>query len=402
MIRALTMVFCLVASASAAPLDLGDHDSLPMVSVPFEPPRTDIVTLDQVWRLDCGEDAPVVVGRIDAAASTPDGGVLLLDRQMGHVLLVDARGRFVRTYGRSGDGPGEIRNANDVCSLPGGRVGVAEGAPSGTFVFGGSGRFVVLDGAGDPVDSFRPAEQAVSGEFPSLRDVRAVGDRLLAGYHLSRVAPPEITSCNRLILCDGAGEKLAVLGEKTTVSSFTQAVSREADYFEPYGTGRYDLAADGRVALLPERDAYVVVLRHPDGGGLRLVGQPRPRERSPGEIAELVEANRAGPFGWEACAAEPALRGVRFRPDGSLWVEVCPPARRPEPGDFGTFDVFDRDGRLERRVRLVVPGDPATDRLVSLADGRFALVRNHHDAVDGSATADPDPAVLLLRPAGAP
>jgi hypothetical protein len=392
----LLVLALLVSSSSAGPADLGDHDSLPMVPVPFAPPRTDIVSLDQVWRLDCGEDAAVVVGGIDAAAAAPGGGVLLLDRQLGHALLVDARGRFVRTYGRAGQGPGETAAANDVCALPGGRVGIVEGAPSGTFLLGGTGRINVLDAAGDPLLSFRPAAQAVSGEFPTLRDARAVGDRLLVGYNLTRVSPPEITTINRLILCDGAGDLLATLGEKTVVSSFTETKSREADSFEPFGTGRYDLAADGRMALLPSRDAYVVVVRAADGGGLRLVGQPTARVRTPREIAAAEAANSAGPFAWVACETEPALVGVRFHPDGELWVELCPQAARPEPGDFGTFDVFDRWGQLLRRVRLVAPGDPATDRLLALADGRFVLVRNHHVPAD-SAADDVGLAVLMLR-----
>ena len=101
-------------------------------------------------------------------------------------------------------------------------------------------------------------------------------------------------------------------------------------------------------------------------------------------------------FYWEACATDPALVGVHFRPDGKLWVERCPLTADPEAGDFGAFDEFDREGRLLRRVHLRAPGDSATDRLVALSDGRFVLMRNHHVAADSEAE-DVELEVVLLR-----
>jgi hypothetical protein len=396
-----TILILLLASTAAAELDLRNHDGLPAIEVPTAAPWEETVELTEVWRLDCGAEAEVLVGRVSTAAAAPDGRVLLLDRQLGHVLQVDADGAVLRTYGRAGDGPGETDNAFDVCALPDGRVGILEGAPSGTFIFGGTGRLIVLDAQGDPHATIRPAEQATSGEFPTPRGVRVVGDRLLVGYQLTQVAPPRITTVNRVVLCDDEGAVLATLGEWTVESSLEEAVGREVDLFEPYGTGRYDLASDGRVALLPERDAYVVVVRGPDGAGLRLEGTAEARRRSRDEIDALVEENTSGPFTWEACTAEPALAGVRFRPDGRLWVERCPLTTDPETGDFGTYDEFDREGALLRRVRLHAPGDPASDRLVALADGRFILIRNHH-VDEESEEADVELEVVLLRPEEAP
>ena len=83
-------------------------------------------------------------------------------------------------------------------------------------------------------------------------------------------------------------------------------------------------------------------------------------------------------------------------PDGKLWVERCPLTTEPAPGDFGTFDEFDRDGTLLRRVHLRAPGDPATDHLVHLADGRFVLIRNHHVTEDSEAD-DVELEVVLLE-----
>jgi hypothetical protein len=54
----------------------------PVRQVAAEAPITEIVTLREVWRLDCGEDSEHLVGRITAAAPGPDGSVLLIDRQL--------------------------------------------------------------------------------------------------------------------------------------------------------------------------------------------------------------------------------------------------------------------------------------------------------------------------------
>lgn len=386
----------LIPATAFAQLDLRNHDDLPVVAVPAETPAEETVEPVEVWRLDCGTDSDLLIGHIRTASAATDGALLFLDDQLDQVLLVDAAGTFQRTYGRAGDGPGETRNAFDVCSLSGGRIGIAEGKPSQVFTMAGTGMFIILDANGDPLDQFRPAQQATSGEFPHLRGVRVVNDQLLVGYHLIQVSPPRFTAINRIILCDDTGAVQATLGECIVDDSLENTQGYESNEFEPYGTGRYDLARDGRIALLPERDTYLVVIRDPDGGGLRLEGQADARRRTRKEMDELVEMNTAGPFVWEACETDPALVGVRFRPDGKLWVERCPLTTEPAPRDFGTFDEFDREGKLLRRVHLRTPGDPATDHLVHLADGRFVLIRNHHVTEDSEAE-DVELEVVLLE-----
>ncbi|RKZ13705.1 hypothetical protein DRQ50_10100 [bacterium] len=393
--KPLTLPFLLIAATATAQLDLSDHTALPVVQVPAEAVLEQTIELQEVWRLDCGAEAEILVGRISTAAAAPGGGVLVLDRQLGHVLLVDNSGSVRRTYGRSGEGPGETKGLFDVCALSGNRIALMEGKPPMTFGMG-SNKVVVLNEAGDPLGTLRFAPVHAPHEPSELRGIRTDGKHLLIGYHQTHFEPPNITSSSYLVLSDDQGKVLADLGSRTHQEALAATTMNEADYFEPYGTGRFDLAVDGRMALLPERDAYVVVVRDMDGGGVRLEGTTVARQRSRSEIDVLVETNSGGPFAWEACVTEPALVGVHFRPDGKLWVERCPLTAPQEAGSFGAFDEFDREGRLLRRVHLRAPGDAATDRLVALSDGRYVLVRNHHVAEDSEAE-DVELEVVLLR-----
>ena len=59
-------------------------------------------------------------GRIGDLAVTPNGNIAVIDQLASVVRVFDARGRFIRSVGRPGKGPGELSiNSNGIYALPG-------------------------------------------------------------------------------------------------------------------------------------------------------------------------------------------------------------------------------------------------------------------------------------------
>ncbi len=378
----LLLVILLSSSACAHDLpagaiDLTDYGPLPVIEVPVSVSHTDTILLENQWRFACGEDSEILVGRVHNVAAGADGRVLLLDRQLDQVFVLDRHGRYLRTCGRSGEGPGETNASQDVAELPDGRILIIEGTDPGSYNFGGRGRILVWNASSDPVATWYPANQKETGEFPTARGLCVAGDRIMVGYQMMRVAPPEYTTISRLIQLDDTGRISALLGDHTVVGSFEDTAHHELDNYEPYATPRFDMGADGTMVYLPERDRYLVVVRRADGSGLRLENDIDGPRRTDAEKQDLITEHSVAPFTFEPCETKPVLVGVHCRPDGCLWVERTPMA--PEaPGVFGRYDEFSPRGELLREIVLIAPGDPAVDKLCFLADGRFILIRNHH------------------------
>lgn len=61
-------------------------------------------------------------GNVTEMAVDSDGSMYVYDAQVPALRKYDANGRFLRTFGRGGQGPGEYRSAGGLAILPDGRV----------------------------------------------------------------------------------------------------------------------------------------------------------------------------------------------------------------------------------------------------------------------------------------
>ena len=120
---------------------------------------------------------------------------------------------------------------------------------------------------------------------------------------------------------------------------------------------------------------------------LIIKGPHRPHRRTEQEKQELAAALIAIGDGGERIQIKsqiedfsPALAELWAQADGSLWV-LPTSGRYDQPaGVMQTYDVFDGEGRLARRLQVACEGDPLQDRLVFFAPGRAALIRGARDA----------------------
>lgn len=70
------------------------------------------------------EDGPeeYMLGEVADVALAKDGSLFVFDRQVPVVRHYDASGRFLRSVGRSGSGPGEYRSVSGIATTPDGRL----------------------------------------------------------------------------------------------------------------------------------------------------------------------------------------------------------------------------------------------------------------------------------------
>jgi hypothetical protein len=92
---------------------------------PLEPPL--VYDMNEQWRLASETpDGELVFGMIKDVVVGSHGKVYLLDQALLTVHVVDESGTYLGHIGRGGEGPGELRSANDLLVDREGRVGVVD------------------------------------------------------------------------------------------------------------------------------------------------------------------------------------------------------------------------------------------------------------------------------------
>ncbi|MBD3221626.1 hypothetical protein GF314_10325 [bacterium] len=392
--RTLPMLILLFLVRAALAADLAPialHDGWPVRDLPADPPEEVTLATEVVWTLDCGDQAETLVGRLRHAAAGHDGRLFLADTQMGHVLQISPEGEVEAARGREGEGPGEFKGLYRVMQLPDGRLGAVGGAPAPTFVIGLRGELVFIDADDDPASHWLVGGDPGSVPTTAVRDLRQAGGRLLVVTDRTQVSPPEMTQVRELSLLEAPDGARTVIARQLWTTAMDDVAFHERDQFSALAYGRCDLAADGRVAVAPERDRWLVAVGEPGGTGVvwhRPIAGPvrsddqREAAREEQGVADLTQI----------CERDPVIGRVRWRPDGRLWVE--PRGVAPRPGCVACFDEITADGHLARRVHLAVDGAPEHGRLQLLPDGRMVWFEGFEwrdDAFEGA------PRVRLLR-----
>jgi len=126
---------------------------------PGEPVQTkDAPVLKETLRLDLGREYDgAAIASIGDLAVGADGGIYILDNRGGRILRFDSEGKFLGTFGRPGQGPGELQRPMSLVRSASGDIVVSDGNFS---VFSGDGVFLKRI-AGRPnslVDAIFPAK----------------------------------------------------------------------------------------------------------------------------------------------------------------------------------------------------------------------------------------------------
>ena len=146
-----------------------------------------------------------IFGAIASIVRLTDGSIAVADPLATSVSVYDPDGRFMRRWGREGDGPGEIRRLSRMYS------GTAD---SVMLAHGGDTRLTVFSALGEAGRSFPPSE--VSGDTLFAADSWLHGrfwvdgaleseGRARVREALDRVPPPRGAPGYRPVLVDGSG-----------------------------------------------------------------------------------------------------------------------------------------------------------------------------------------------------
>jgi hypothetical protein len=319
-------------------------------------------------------------GQIVALAVDDAGNIYVLDQQAQDVRVYDAAGKYVRTLGRPGNGPGELsRGVSAVLIGNGDTVYVADimlqrmsryapdGSDAGTFPI--------------PLDQGISARWEMTGHNTFLQQVQSVP------VPEGTDAPPPIN----LILSrttDGSLQD-TIMHLKASETVQISATGPRIRLFQPEAV--WTLLPDGRIATAINSTYRIEV--HAADGTLERVIQ-RPVDRKPvGEsdrqgflkaLREVWERNGVPPQAIPQLIAAvsfadyyPVFANLLSGPDGSLWVQHIQTAAEMTAagGDFNaqdvgspTWDVFDADGRLLGTVTF---------------PDRFTPIRFHGNSVYG-------------------
>ncbi|MCP4571799.1 MAG: hypothetical protein GY838_05550 [bacterium] len=328
--------------------------------------------LRELWRTG-GNDDGLMFGVVSQILCDDEGLVYLLDRQLAQVPVMAPDGTHVRTVGRAGEGPGEVRRPQDMIFFPDGRLGVAKAHP---------GSIVGLDRDGLPAGTFRLG----------VADSGHQGGHGLTGIHAATCRGGNLVlDCSRAMPGDGGqesnlylasfdpeGKELCRYFETTLSMDFGDCHMSEAADDRPRA-GRWTVGPDGRVYVASQRNAYQIEVYAPDGVLVRTIERDyRSLMRSDAETAVIREyyedfvAQLPGSCEYEFEPTRPDIETLYVFDDGRLWVRTSRSGHHQPAGTILALDEFGPGGEYRGQVRI--PGVFDADRDFFFLPGHGYLV----------------------------
>jgi len=365
------ILFSLVTSVGAAPWKAGTatEDGVPAVLNPATPrDGTRVLKAREAWRLGADEVHDPLLGRVTDVLTDANGNSYVLDGDLSQIHVVDRDGRLLRTIGREGDGPGEIRNADQLIQLPGGDIGVLEMMPGGV---------VVIDPMGEPREGFHPGGEG--GDFMMFPGhIEADDQGIVLGRVATSMTDAAVVTTYSLARYARGGAPLVSffsLREEQKGDEISLSMGEEKDAF----TRQWTLLPDGGVVVFSDSFDYRLRLYGADGSPRGIIRRDYDTlKRTPEDLAaarkqaaEMQE--RFQGVRQEVEERERDISSVVARPDGSLWVANSA-GDRARPDGVGLLDVFDPQGRYTHTLRIEgVDFDPGRDRYLIDGDRLYVL-----------------------------
>jgi hypothetical protein len=325
----------------------------------------------------------MVFGVLGHVASDVDGNIYLLDIQLDEVLVLSPDGEYIRTIGRSGDGPGEFRRPVGLFTTSSGEVAIVQRIP---------GRIVLLTPTGEPAGTLT-VPQADDGVLAFNGAARSGNHFLVASQRFSRrETGAEVIAS--LVRVDVQGNPTTTYFEQRVTRNFAAS---ELEEREVSGTLLWRVGPEGTVFVSDDFDAYRIKVWRPEGAIDRVIEREyEHRSRSADEMTRRVPRPRMGRrrggrgAGVEIKPSETDrdILDMFPRADGTLWVLSSRGAFDGPEGAIGGFDVFDTDGRFIRQITLVGRGDFDEDVFYLIGERFYVItdVRPALAALRGSAT----------------
>ncbi|MHB1191739.1 MAG: 6-bladed beta-propeller [Longimicrobiales bacterium] len=300
MARAMLLVAAAVAASGVA----GEPGwAQQMVEIPAQD-RALPSTLEEVFRVGSIAGAEwETFGNIRGVAFDAQGRLHIFDQQSSRVVVTDARGKLVRTVGRAGEGPGELRMPVSFTVLRDGTIVIADMGhrayqlfgPDGAFQrmvsFGGDGGMIrvgdmaadprggaILTGGGNMTISMSREGPGAPPALPTDRPIESIslaGATAEARLVASGWQPPRPEGPASVVRAGGGGNSVA-------------AVQGSRTFEPPLLMGPL---ADGGVAY-SDSSAYAVKVVSPTGALQRVIRRPFSPRPVTAAIQEAEKARR--------------------------------------------------------------------------------------------------------------
>jgi len=333
--------------------------------------------LQEQWRIGGEDDEENFFGVIGQAFTDDQGQIYLVDYQLDEVQVFSADGGYLRTLGRQGEGPGEVRGIRGALLMPTGTLAMVQGFP---------GKLVQVDLDGTPAGSVWPGRSDPTAGGMMRLTGAACQDGLLviSGTRIDR-GERTVTRHNFItsFTTDGAAQ-VSFLAAPYEIDRTRREVIEAHGYF-PHTC--WAIGPDNRVYVAPERNRYLIEVYNPQGEcersfERRYESYRRTAAERERVAAELQPRRRRNPQPVPVTveATEPDIARLHVAADGSVWVLSSRGRRNQESGILATYDVFAPDGRFIRQVSMACEGHGQRDALIFLSDGRFLLIKEQVEA----------------------
>jgi hypothetical protein len=324
-----------------------------------------------------------------AVRELADGRVIVLDRGVALVLLLDSTLSKATPIGRIGSGPGEYRSPIDLLALPGDRTAIRDWA---------SDDFLIVTPDGKPGGTL--PNRGGSGCAISVRAQARIFRATDRDGRFYTEAEPR----------DYSGGGIGRVVDRAAIERWDGSCHADTLAFVPprggvsYPAGDvlpfpnpilWAVAPDGRVAIV-HPDPYRIDIV--DSAGVLHAGSPirydrvrvdeaikRAWREEQAKPMAAITMSRTGAVGtrmskrrvtepgrWPAYLPPFLASAARFANDGALWVQRTTRADAPP-----TYDLIDEGGRVERQVTL-----PKRSKLVGFGDGTVYVVRLDEDDLE--------------------
>lgn len=340
-------------------------------------------------------------GLVSDAAFGPSGEVFVLDAMNGRVRVYDLSGRHLRSFGRSGGGPGEFVLAQALVVGAGG-ITVLDSRQHRFVRFTHDGTHLETKRnpeAPDRIDTMIPLRHGYWLGAAVARS-HVAGLESLVGLSQSAVNQrlPEYRHANkRVVLLMHPGAKPDTLTAYNEGSVWFVASDRYGPIDRPWGEGGcWTVSGDSLVAVVDNYTGQLTI-RAIGGTGPRIIKQgrapvtPKPLSVADWREAETrIRAKRSIPPQTSLIGPPFAaqISGCRFDDTGAVWLRMM----APEPSN-----------RLNSRW-LVVPADARPQRVVEIPSG-FHLLAIRGDMLLGTRRGEYDTQYIeilrILWPAAA-
>jgi sugar lactone lactonase YvrE len=333
-------------------------------------------------------------GRIDGMAVAEDGSIYVLDAQASAIRVYAPDGAHVRSFGRSGEGPGELKQPAGMAFLSDGRLLVRDPGNARINVYSPTGESLTTWPI--PGGFFTSAPIYVDRDDNVYTDViaerRENGSWNVGLLRLDREG--QVVDTLRRPHADYDPPALTA----QRVSGSSRSMSMSSVPFWPQLITTLNRAGEFVGGIT---DRYAVQTWHGDGKVTRIERdiEPVPVVAAEADAAtERITRNMRGldeSWRWDGPrppATKPAYTEARVAEDGRLWVrtsqpgELQPPDPDAEPDDKGRmpveqwlepmmYDVFEPDGQLAGTVIM-----PARFRPMVMRDGQvWGVLRDEYD-----------------------